>query len=69
MRSLRLYRSWLSVIVVLATVCAISLTGSAQSQPNHSKKPQSGSCSHDDSGLKLPAGFCATVFAEGIGHA
>jgi glucose/arabinose dehydrogenase len=33
------------------------------------KKPKSGSCSHDDSGLKLPADFCATVFAEGIGHA
>jgi hypothetical protein len=26
-------------------------------------------CPHDDSGLKLPAGFCATVFADGIGHA
>ena len=23
----------------------------------------------DDSGLELPAGFCATVFADGIGHA
>lgn len=29
---------------------------------------QSG-CSQDDSGLKLPPGFCATVFADGIGHA
>jgi hypothetical protein len=27
------------------------------------------SCPNDDSGLKLPAGFCATVFADGIGHA
>src|SRR5271170_6328067 len=26
-------------------------------------------CANDDSGLKLPAGFCATVFADGIGHA
>src|SRR5580658_7395369 len=26
-------------------------------------------CPSDDSGLKLPAGFCATVFADGIGHA
>ena len=26
-------------------------------------------CSNDDTGLKLPSGFCATVFAEGIGHA
>jgi hypothetical protein len=26
-------------------------------------------CANDDSGLKLPPGFCATVFADGIGHA
>lgn len=26
-------------------------------------------CLSDDSGLKLPGGFCATVFADGIGHA
>ena len=28
-----------------------------------------GGCEGDDSGLKLPAGFCATIFADGIGHA
>ena len=27
------------------------------------------SCPTDDSGLKLPPGFCATIFADGIGHA
>src|ERR1700722_6514459 len=26
-------------------------------------------CQNDDSGLKLPAGFCATIFADNIGHA
>jgi glucose/arabinose dehydrogenase/sugar lactone lactonase YvrE len=26
-------------------------------------------CPKDDSGLSLPAGFCATIFADGIGHA
>jgi len=26
-------------------------------------------CPDDDTGLTLPAGFCATVFADGIGHA
>ncbi len=26
-------------------------------------------CTHAHSGLTLPAGFCATVFADGIGHA
>jgi glucose/arabinose dehydrogenase/mono/diheme cytochrome c family protein len=26
-------------------------------------------CPHDDTGLKLPPGFCATIFADEIGHA
>ena len=26
-------------------------------------------CAKDDSGLTMPAGFCATIFADGIGHA
>jgi glucose/arabinose dehydrogenase/mono/diheme cytochrome c family protein len=30
---------------------------------------QSQSCPNNDAGLKLPPGFCATVFADGIGHA
>jgi hypothetical protein len=59
----------LSVIGVLAIMFVLSLIVSAQRQPSPSKKTKSGSCTHDDSGLKLPAGFCATVFAEGIGHA
>ena len=28
-----------------------------------------GNCANDDSGLTLPAGFCATIFADEIGHA
>jgi glucose/arabinose dehydrogenase/mono/diheme cytochrome c family protein len=31
--------------------------------------PATGSCPGDDSGLTLPAGFCATIFADGVGHA
>jgi len=26
-------------------------------------------CAPDDGGLTLPPGFCATVFADGVGHA
>jgi glucose/arabinose dehydrogenase len=29
----------------------------------------SAACPNDDSGLQLPPGFCATIFADGIGHA
>ena len=69
MRLLRLCTPRLSVIGVLAITFVLSVMVSAQSQPSPSKKTKSGSCTHDDSGLKLPAGFCAAVFAEGIGHA
>ena len=31
--------------------------------------PKAQGCPKDDSGLVLPAGFCATIFADGIGHA
>jgi hypothetical protein len=50
-------------------VFVLSLVASAQSQPSPSKKTKIGSCTHDDRRSKLPAGFCATVFAEDIGHA
>lgn len=26
-------------------------------------------CPEDDGGLSLPKGFCATIFADGVGHA
>ena len=61
--------SRLSAGVVLVVVCLASLGASAQNQASPGKKTKSGSCSHDQSGLKLPDGFCATVFADGIGHA
>jgi glucose/arabinose dehydrogenase/cytochrome c5 len=32
-------------------------------------RTQPPACANDDSGLKLPPGFCGTVFADGIGHA
>jgi glucose/arabinose dehydrogenase/mono/diheme cytochrome c family protein len=41
---------------------------SAQSQPDSAKHMKSPSCSKD-TGLMLPPGFCATVFADGVGHA
>jgi glucose/arabinose dehydrogenase len=69
MRLFRSYSPRLSAIVVLTTLFVVSLMGSAQDQPSPGKRTKGGSCAHDDSGLTLPAGFCATVFAEGIGHA
>jgi glucose/arabinose dehydrogenase/mono/diheme cytochrome c family protein len=55
--------------IVLAALCVASLSVSARGQASNSKKTKTAPCSHDDSGLTLPTGFCATVFADGIGHA
>jgi hypothetical protein len=41
----------------------------ARSDSGVAEAAESRGCPNDDSGLKLPGGFCATVFADGIGHA
>ena len=46
-----------------------SLLVEAQNESNPAKEAKSHACPNDDTGLKLPAGFCATVFADHIGHA
>jgi glucose/arabinose dehydrogenase/mono/diheme cytochrome c family protein len=73
MRVFRSCRFFLSVTLALA-LCFASMLAFAQSTPVSGKaeagqKTKPASCAGDDSGLKLPSGFCATVFADGIGHA
>jgi glucose/arabinose dehydrogenase/mono/diheme cytochrome c family protein len=48
---------------------ALLLTVGAAPVGAGSSSPDAKACPNDGSGLKLPAGFCATVFADGIGHA
>jgi glucose/arabinose dehydrogenase/mono/diheme cytochrome c family protein len=62
-------RSVLSVTATLVTSCFLSLLILFQSVPAAGQKTKATACSNDQSGLKLPNGFCATVFADGIGHA
>src|SRR5580692_3998903 len=57
-----------SLMGVLAALCAGSAPALAQS-PSAIPQPSGTACPQSDSGLKLPAGFCATIFADGIGHA
>src|SRR5262245_9285339 len=52
----------LSALVLAAGIFGFQ-TSSAESRAR--REP----CPGDDSGLTLPDGFCATVFADGIGHA
>ena len=69
MRFINSYRPRLFVVVALATLFVAASSVWAQNQLNHPKNSKRTACANDDSGLKLPAGFCATVFADGIGHA
>jgi glucose/arabinose dehydrogenase/mono/diheme cytochrome c family protein len=50
--------NWVSVFGAL---CLASSVASAQ--------PKAQTCPEDKTGLHLPTGFCATLFADGIGHA
>ncbi|HVN82199.1 MAG TPA: PQQ-dependent sugar dehydrogenase, partial [Terriglobia bacterium] len=66
MRSPRSSRLQLFAIAMLCVMSSIVL---AQTKSKAAKKNKNSSCAQDNSGLTLPAGFCATVFADGIGHA
>src|SRR5260221_2551662 len=63
------FKTLLPALVALAAMCLGSSLGPAQTQSNLAAEAKSQACPNDDSGLKLPAGFCATVFADEIGHA
>src|ERR1700722_15210055 len=58
-----------AALLVLAVLYLGSSLAPAKGQPKRSAEAKSEACPNDESGLMLPAGFCATVFADGIGHA
>jgi glucose/arabinose dehydrogenase/mono/diheme cytochrome c family protein len=59
----------LTALLALGSLWMGGLLASAQNQSGAAAKSGSQACPSDDSGLTLPAGFCATVFADEIGHA
>lgn len=58
-----------TILVALVALAFIFAARSLKSAHRESKGSESQACPNDDSGLTLPAGFCATVFADAIGHA
>jgi len=73
MRLSRSFRRWFVVAVVVAALCVAGLLSAGRGDSRLGTRlvaAASGeACPNDDSGLKLPAGFCATIFADEIGHA
>ena len=68
MHFLRRYMRLWSLIAMFGVGIAGSSMASAQGSPTEAQSAIA-ACPENDSGLKLPAGFCATIFADGIGHA
>jgi glucose/arabinose dehydrogenase/mono/diheme cytochrome c family protein len=69
---MRLFHPCKGLLAAIATLGALWVTSSlasAQGSRTTVAQTKSNACPHDDSGLKLPNGFCATVFADAIGHA
>src|SRR5271154_5648766 len=62
------YRNPWFMIAMLGAWCAGAVSALAQSAPTEAQSA-SAACPENDTGLKLPAGFCATIFADDIGHA
>lgn len=65
------WKTLFAILVVLAVIYMGNSLLLARGRSNSASAPatQSQACPANDSDLKLPAGFCATVFADGIGHA
>jgi glucose/arabinose dehydrogenase/cytochrome c5 len=59
----------LFMIAMLVGMCPNGSAVMAEPPPGGGISPTRAGCPNDDSGLKLPAGFCATLFADDTGHA
>ena len=56
------------IFPLLGLVAALSWPSLAQDE-SRTPKAQAEACPGDNGGITLPPGFCATVFADNIGHA
>lgn len=64
-RNLAAVRNLATALLAAAAMAAIPAAGAA----NAGAAAANSACPGDDSGLILPPGFCASIFADGIGHA
>lgn len=72
MRDARLRRGWMASCAAMSLrIVGILLLAPASSfaQERHNAAAAAAPCPGDNGGITLPPGFCATVFADHIGHA
>ncbi len=56
----------IAIVIFCIAIIFLSASRTELANPNHA---DTHGCPSNDTGLKLPGGFCATVFADGIGYA
>src|SRR5437016_8747614 len=64
-----LSKTLLSAVVVLSAMYVGNSLAPGQSQSSPTAGAKRKACPNDAAGFQLPGGFCATLFADGIGHA
>ena len=68
-----LYRAWMArcagVIVRMLPMLLLSASPSAAQDAGRTAAAAARPCAGDNGGITLPPGFCATVFADNVGHA
>ena len=63
------FKALLSVVVALVAIGVVISVVHAHKPSSPASVAKNDACPNDDSGLTLPPGFCATIFADNIGHA
>jgi glucose/arabinose dehydrogenase len=58
----------LGAAMLVFTACVKSESSGADSTASASSTAASAACATDNGGITLPSGFCATVFADSLGH-
>ena len=62
-------RSGLARVSFFAMLAVLGALAASRADRAAAATPASPACPSDDSGLNLPPGFCATIFADDVGHA
>ena len=62
-------RSWIVLLACAALVAACKPSDRAADAAASANVPPEGSCPSGNGGITLPPGFCATVYADSVGHA
>src|SRR5262245_65859662 len=60
---------WLAEVLTGVLTLVMQMAGATPSLSQAASSPPGTACPGDNGGITLPNGFCATILADGVGHA